>query len=54
VDPKVIKEVVPFPEVLSTTILVALEDLDEALALGIFEGEDAERLSRWHVLLYLH
>ena len=54
VDAQVVEEVVPLPEVLAALFVVAFEDLDIALALGVLEGKDPELLRRRHVLFNLH
>ena len=48
---KVVKEVAPLPEKLTTTFEVTLHDPDEALRDGVPELEDAEVLCLWDGLV---
>jgi hypothetical protein len=53
-DPEVIEEVVPFPEMFSAFIMVTLQDLNVSFRFGVLEGEDSEFLSTWYMFLDLH
>ena len=49
-----IKEVVPFAEVLATVVMITFKDLDVPFAFWIFEAEDSELFSCWNVFLDLN
>ena len=51
---KMIKEIVPFPEMFSTFIVVTLQNFDLSLRLRILESVNPELLCIWHVLPDVH
>ena len=53
VDTKVVEEVVPLAEVLSTVVLITLQNLYVAFRLRVLEAENSELLCCRDVLLYL-
>lgn len=53
VDPQVVEEVVPLPEMFATVVMVAFQDFDISLRFGILEGKDSEFLGCGHMLFYL-
>ena len=54
VDPQVIKEIVPLPEVLATVFFIALQNFDDSLGFRILESEYSVFVCRRWVLFNLY
>ena len=52
-DPQMVKEIVPFPEMFATVLVIALKNLYKSLRLRILECEDPKFLCSWHMFLNL-
>ena len=53
-NPKVVKEVVPFAELFAAIFVVTFQHLDVAFGLGILESEYSELFAGWRMLFNLH
>ena len=51
VDPQVVEEVVPLPEVHWAPRVIALQNFQESLSLRVFKFEDSKRSCGWDMML---